>query len=139
MLFPAVEDETILTGAVEESGDTVLVVEDDPDVLWATSQIFSMLGYEVYEASSGEAALEILRSGKKVSLVFTDVLMPGGINGIQLGRTLRDLNPHIQIVLASGYPLPALRKEHGDLEEFQFLNKPYDLVDIERVINSKSS
>ncbi|KQT42694.1 PAS domain-containing sensor histidine kinase [Methylophilus sp. Leaf459] len=139
MLFPAVEDETILTGAVEESGDTVLVVEDDPDVLWATSQIFSMLGYEVYEASSGEAALEILRSGKKVSLVFTDVLMPGGINGIQLGRTLRDLNPHIQIVLASGYPLPALKKEHGDLDEFQFLNKPYDLVDIERVISSTTS
>lgn len=139
MLFPALDDETILAGAVEESSDTVLVVEDDPDVLWATSQIFSMLGYEVYEASSGEAALEILRRGTKVSLVFTDILMPGGINGIQLGRILRDSNPNIQIILASGYPLPALRKEHGNLEEFQFLNKPYDLVDIERVINQKNA
>ena len=138
MLFPALDDESILAGAVEESSDIVLVVEDDPDVLWATSQIFSMLGYEVYEASSGEAALEILRRGTKVSLVFTDVLMPGGMNGIQLGRNLRDLNPNIQIVLASGYPLPALTKEHGELEEFQFLNKPFDVVDIERVINKKN-
>lgn len=109
MLFPALEDEAILTGAVEEISDSVLVVEDDPDVLWATSQIYSVLGYEVYEASSGEEALEILRRGTKVSLVFTDVLMPSGINGIQLGRILRDSNPNIQIILASGYPLPELR------------------------------
>jgi PAS domain S-box-containing protein len=139
MLFPALDDEAILVGAVEENSNTVLVVEDDPDVLWATSQIFSMLGYEVYEASSGEAALEILRRGTKVSLVFTDILMPGGINGIQLGRILRDSNPNIQIILASGYPLPALRKEHGNLDEFHFLNKPYDVVDIERVINNMNT
>jgi PAS domain S-box-containing protein len=134
MLFPALDDEAFLSDSVDESADTVLVVEDEPDVLWSTSQIFSMLGYKVYEASSGEAALEILRNGKKVSLVFTDILMPGGINGIELARILRDSNPNIQIVLASGYPLPALKKEHIDLDEFQFLHKPYDLSDIEKIL-----
>jgi PAS domain S-box-containing protein len=137
LLFPALDDEVILANAVDESAETVLVVEDEPDVLWSTSQLFSMLGYEVYEASSGEAALEILRNGKKVGLVFTDILMPGGINGIELARTLKESNPNIQIVLASGYPLPALRKEHGNLDEFLFLNKPYDLSDIEKIINDR--
>ena len=136
ILFPAQDDETILANAVDETGQTVLVVEDDQDVLWATSQLFSLIGYEVHEASSGEAALEILRQGTKVSLVFTDILMPGGINGIELARILKDSNPNIQIILASGYPLPALKKEHGDLDEFKFLHKPYDLDDIQKAIDT---
>ena len=137
MLFPALDDETILAAAVDESSDAVLVVEDEPDLLWATSQIFNTLGYEVYEASSGEEALEILRKGSKISLMFTDILMPGGMNGIALARKLRESNPNIQIILASGYPLPALKKEHGDLDEFQFLNKPYSVADIAKAIRSK--
>lgn len=137
MLFPALDDETILADAVDESSDAVLVVEDEPDLLWATSQIFKTLGYEVYEASSGEQALEILRKGSKISLMFTDILMPGGMNGIALARKLRESNRNIQIILASGYPLPALKEEHGDLDEFQFLNKPYSVADIAKAIRSK--
>lgn len=138
MLFPALEDETLLTEVVDETRDAVLVVEDEPDLLWATSQIFTTLGYEVYEASSGEEALELLRKGTKISLMFTDILMPGGINGIALARKLRESNPAIQIILASGYPLPALKEEHGNLDEFQFLNKPYGLSDIAKAIRSKN-
>ncbi len=138
LIFPALDDEDFLADSVDASAETVLIVEDEPDVLWSTSQLFSMLGYKVYEASSGEAALEILRTGKKVSLVFTDILMPGGINGIQLARVLRDTNPKIQIVLASGYPLPALKKEHGDIEEFQFLHKPFDIDDIEKIVTDRA-
>jgi CheY-like chemotaxis protein/anti-sigma regulatory factor (Ser/Thr protein kinase) len=138
MLFPALKDETILAEALDESSETVLVVDDEPDVLWATSQLFDMLGYKVHEATSAEQALEILRSGTKISLVFTDILLPGGMNGIELARKLRELNPAIQIILASGYPLPALKKEHGDLDDFQFIHKPYDLDLIEKVIRAKN-
>jgi PAS domain S-box-containing protein len=137
MFFPALNDETILAEAIDETCDAVLVVEDEPDLLLATSEIFKLFGYQVYEASSGEEALELLRKGTKISLMFTDILMPG-INGIELARKLRESNPSIQIILASGYPLPALTKEHGDLDEFQFLNKPYDLSDIAKAIRSKN-
>lgn len=136
MFFPALNDETIIADAIDETCDAVLVVEDEPDLLAATSEIFKLFGFEVYEASSGEEALELLRKGTKISLMFTDILMPG-INGIELARKLRESNPSIQIILASGYPLPALKKEHGDLDEFQFLNKPYDLSDIAKAIRSK--
>jgi PAS domain S-box-containing protein len=136
MLFPALDDEIILAEVVDEASQSVMVVDDDPDLLWTTSQIFNALGYKVYEASSGEEALELLRKGTKISLMFTDVLMPGGINGIELARKLRESNPDIQIILASGYPLPALKKEHGNLDEFQFLNKPYALEDIQNTIDS---
>jgi PAS domain S-box-containing protein len=138
MLFPALNDKAILAEAVDETCDAVLVVEDEPDLLSATSEIFKLFGYEVHEASSGEEALELLRQGTKISLMFTDILMPG-INGIELARKLRESNPGIQIILASGYPLPALKKEHGDLDEFQFLNKPYDLSDIAKALRAKDT
>ena len=136
MLFPALNDEVALADAVDESCDAVLVVDDEKDVLWAASQIFNMLGFEVFEASSGEEALEILRSGTKVSLVFTDVSM-NGMNGLELARKLRESNPSLNIILTSGHALPALRKEHGSIDEFPFLNKPYTVADIARAMRTK--
>ncbi len=136
MLFPALNDEVALADAVDESCDAVLVVDDEKDVLWAASQIFNMLGFEVFEASSGEEALEILRSGTKVSLVFTDVSM-SGMNGLELARKLRESNPTLQIILTSGHALPALKKEHGSIDEFPFLNKPYTVADIARAMRTR--
>jgi DNA-binding LytR/AlgR family response regulator len=62
--------------------------------------------------------------------------MPGGMNGIQLAREVRQMNPEMKIILASGYPLPALKEEHGNMDEFDFLNKPYRLADIARCLRS---
>ena len=108
---------------------TILIVDDDPDVLSSTSDLFQILGFRVLEACSGEVALEIISKNSDISFLLSDVLMPG-LNGIQLARKVREIHPSLRIVLASGYPLPALRSELGSLDEFAFINKPYSIADI---------
>ena len=114
--------------------DTVLVVEDEPDLLDATAALFRSLGYEVLTASNGSEAMDALRRRDDIRVLFTDIVMPSGIDGIKLARSTRELRPEIRIVLASGYPLPALRAEHGNLDEFAFIHKPYRLADLVRAL-----
>ncbi|WOD14357.1 hybrid sensor histidine kinase/response regulator [Paraburkholderia kirstenboschensis] len=116
--------------------DTVLVVEDEPDLLDATAALFRSLGYEVLTASNGSEAMDALSRRDDIHVLFTDVVMPRGIDGIQLARSTRDLRPDVRIVLASGYPLPALRAQHGQLDEFAFLHKPYRLADLVRTLGT---
>ncbi|MBT2794976.1 ATP-binding protein, partial [Paraburkholderia strydomiana] len=124
-------DADTLTGPVL---DTVLVVEDEPDLLEATAALFRSLGYEVLTASNGSEAMDALGRRDDIHVLFTDIVMPRGIDGIQLARSTRDLRPDVRIVLASGYPLPALRAEHGHLDDFAFLHKPYRLADLVRTL-----
>ncbi|MFM0197540.1 PAS domain S-box protein [Paraburkholderia strydomiana] len=124
-------DADTLTGPVL---DTVLVVEDEPDLLEATAALFRSLGYEVLTASNGSEAMDALGRRDDIHVLFTDVVMPRGIDGIQLARSTRELRPDVRIVLASGYPLPALRAEHGHLDDFAFLHKPYRLADLVRTL-----
>jgi signal transduction histidine kinase len=114
--------------------DTVLVVEDEADLLDATAELFRSLGYEVLTASNGSEAIEALRRRNDIRVLFTDVVMPKGIDGIQLARSTREHHPDIKIVLASGYPLPALKAEHGNLSDFTFIHKPYRLADLIRTL-----
>jgi PAS domain S-box-containing protein len=114
--------------------DIVLVVEDEPDLLDATAQLFGSLGYEVLTASNGSQAMDVLSRRADIRVLFTDVVMPGGIDGIQLARSTRALHSDIRIVLASGYPLPALKAQHGNLGDFTFIHKPYRLADVVRAL-----
>ncbi|WP_304502700.1 hybrid sensor histidine kinase/response regulator [Caballeronia sp. EK] len=114
--------------------DAVLVVEDEPDLLEATAALFRSLGYEVLTASNGSEAMDALSRRDDIHILFTDVVMPRGIDGIQLARSTRDLRPDVRIVLASGYPLPALRAQHGQLDDFAFIHKPYRLADLLRTL-----
>ncbi len=114
--------------------DTVLVVEDEPDLLDATAALFRSLGYEVLTASNGAEAMNALGRRDDIRVLFTDVVMPKGIDGIQLARSTRDRHPEIRIVLASGYPLPALKAQHGNLDDFAFIHKPYRLADLVRTL-----
>jgi CheY-like chemotaxis protein len=112
----------------------VLLVEDEPDLLEATAELLRSLGYEVLTASNGSEAMDVLSRRGSIGVLFTDVVMPDGIDGIQLARSTRSLHPDIRIVLASGYPLPALKAQHGNLSDFAFIHKPYRLADLVRAL-----
>ena len=116
--------------------DTVLVVEDEPDLLDATAELFRTLGYDVLTAGNGSEALDALRHRPDIQILFTDVVMPNGIDGIQLARSTRKFRPEVRIVLASGYALPILTEQHGSLEDFTFINKPYRLADLVRTLRT---
>lgn len=131
MYLPAV-DETPRAGAIEPERDldTVLVVDDEPDVLDVAAELVRSIGYRVLTASSGEEALDILRRNGQVNILFTDVMLLSGINGIELARSAIKLSPQLSVLLTSGYPLPTLRAEHRNIGEFSFMNKPYRLAEL---------
>src|SRR6202007_55643 len=94
------------TGPGDAAG-TVLVVEDDVEVLQVAVETLHALGYEVLTATDGPSALRKLRHGRAIDLLFADVVMPKGMSGIELARQARAINPDLRILLASGYPLSA--------------------------------
>jgi len=107
------------------SGTKVLVVDDNKGVLEEAVEQLTSLGYEVISASSGAEALEVLERDPDVSLLFTDVVMPGSIGGRALAEKAMQMRPGLKVLFASGYFEGALVGK-GDLDiDVQFLTKPY--------------
>src|SRR6267142_108880 len=116
--------------AVDGSGSgTVLLVEDNPDVASVSISLLEQLGYTVRRVADAEAALlEIDRDG--VDLVFSDIVMPGKMDGLGLARHLKAVRPGLPILLASGYSDAAL-SVRGD---FPILRKPYEIHELSQAI-----
>jgi len=128
LYFPALEGHADAQSQQEEI-EKVLIVDDQPDILDIAVELFRTLGYEVLSANNGEDAIKILQRTPSIDVLFSDVFMPG-ISGIELALEARTLQPEIKIVLASGYPDPALRAGHANLNEFDFVAKPYRIAEI---------
>jgi signal transduction histidine kinase len=142
--LPVVAGRVVAQAAAEPAGDeasvhapqlraTILVVDDDPLIASSTSYLLQDLGQEVIEANSGEAALEILRSGREVDVLLTDFSMPR-MTGVQLATAARALRPALPIILATGYAeLP-----EGAEADLPRLRKPYQqsqlLMEITRAV-----
>jgi PAS domain S-box-containing protein len=130
--LPAVVSDTL--DATASHTERVLIVEDEPDLMDVAASLFTSMGYEVMTAASGREAIDVLEH-KDVDILFTDVVMPNGMDGLELAAYTREHYPDTKIMLASGYPLPALKQRHGkDFSEFAFVNKPYRLSDLARTL-----
>lgn len=103
---------------------TILVVEDDAEVREMIVGILSDLGYATLVATTGPEALAVLERENSVDLLFTDVVMPGGISGSELARRASRLRPDLRILLSSGYTREEPRSRSAQLE-FPFIAKPY--------------
>ena len=101
----------------------ILVVEDNEDVRELAENMLGAAGYAVVSAPSGEQALKLLEEGDEIDLVFTDVLMPGGMNGLQLADQVRKRLPDTPILITTGYmeELP----EASQAQRLNILSKPY--------------
>ncbi|MBY5551746.1 PAS domain S-box protein [Rhizobium leguminosarum] len=104
--------------------ETVLVVEDDARVRRVAIARIASMGYTVREAENGHRALEILREDADIALLFTDIVMPGGITGDELAREVRVLRPDIAVLFTSGYSAPGLAGK-GIVPGAQWLRKPH--------------
>ena len=113
--------------ATESAKARILVVEDNEDVRELAETMLESAGYAVVSAPSGEQALDLLDGGGAVDLVFTDVMMPGGMNGLQLADQVRVRRPGTPILVTTGYmdELPATRGQRLDI-----LSKPYRQEDL---------
>jgi two-component system NtrC family sensor kinase len=116
--------------------DSVLLVEDNKEVAEATAAMLESLGCTVRHASAAEPALELLASGEKFDLVFSDIVMPGGLDGVQLARALRTRYPAQAVLLTTGYS-NAAQKAAGD--RFPILLKPYQIEALQQAIGEAVS
>ena len=101
--------------------ETVLVVEDDVNVREVVVAMLEDLGYRVLVAGNGREGLERLGREAEVDLLFSDIVMPGGLDGVELARRARETRPGLAVLLTSGFPRSAAVEEVG----FPVLRKPY--------------
>lgn len=106
-------------------GERILVVEDDAELRAFVRRVLSRMLYTVVEAANGEVALEILKKDDRFDLLFTDVVMPSGVNGVELARTAQDMYPGFRVLFTSGYARDALPKERHVPSDVPMLPKPY--------------
>ena len=116
----------------EGRGQVVLLVEDDAMVrAYARAQLKS-LGYQVIEAADGQAALEVVNSTQALDLLFTDVVMPGGLSGPQLAQAVRTIRPALPVLYTSGYTDNALVHQGRLDPDVLLLSKPYRRAELAR-------
>ena len=124
--LPSCAEEQITTVAKTKTQQsqrpTVLVVDDSADVAEVTSSLFEHLGYDTIYRDSAEAALKLLEAGTKIDLVFSDIVMPGTIDGVGLAREIRSRYPNLAVILTTGYS-DAAKAAPSNL---RILRKPFD-------------
>jgi len=119
-------------GRVESGRPVVLVVEDDHLLRLDAADMVAAAGFDVVEAANADEAVAILESRNDITVVFTDVQMPGSMDGLKLARAVRGRWPPIKIVTTSGQRIT----EETDLPEGgRFLPKPYSPVQLHGVLH----
>ena len=119
-------------GVVAGRGETVLVVEDDSFVRTFALGTLEGLGYRVIAAADGREALARLAAEPNIAVLFTDIVMPGGMNGWELARRAMDLKPGLKVLVTSGYALETLASRGLIAPEMTFLTKPYRKPELSR-------
>ncbi|HIV72252.1 MAG TPA: PAS domain S-box protein [Candidatus Aquabacterium excrementipullorum] len=135
LYFPASELDSA-SDTEQADIETVLIVDDQVEVLEMTAELFRSLGFDVLSATSGQHALNILQRSPHVSLLFSDVVM-NDMNGIELAKRASAAYPALRVILSSGYAGHGTAvPTHGKLEGFHFLAKPYRVNEVVRKLRA---
>ena len=118
---------------MSRASQIILLVEDEPLVQWVAREILEESGHEVIPARTADEALQILQSRKDVGLLFTDVDMPGSLNGMELAELVHRTWPAVRLVVTSGK-----RVDRPVPDDGAFLPRPYTAQDLDRAINKAS-
>lgn len=130
-----VSTETGMDVPLSENCETILVVEDDPDVREVTLQRVEGLGYVALEAENAEAAMQLLKTEPEIALVFSDVILGRGMSGYELGLWARENMPAVRFLLTTGYASDAAGGNRIN-DEFEVLHKPYSRLALARALKA---
>ncbi len=122
--------------APEGRGETVLVVEDEPEVLDLTATLLEGLGYDVVKAPDGSAALAALDGPSRVDLLLSDVVLPGGLAGPDLAGQIKERRPGIKVLFMSAYPDQAVRGNDIASHGAELLAKPFRKKDLAQKVRA---
>jgi len=117
----------------EGGAERVLMVEDQAEVGELGKAVLEDLGYEVVLAENARAALDVLKGDPHFQLLFTDILMPGGMNGVALAQAVRRDYPHTQVLLTTGFADEAI--DEGS-KSFELIRKPYRRTELNEKIRA---
>ncbi len=105
--------------------ETILIVDDEADLLNLADKFLQSLGYDTYTTTDANKAIEILSSNKNIQMLFSDVVMPGSLNGYELAEKATKINPNIKILLTSGFTLQNISQSNLKHFSNNLLSKPY--------------
>ncbi|WBL76861.1 response regulator [Bradyrhizobium xenonodulans] len=121
----------------KSSHGRILLVEDDDEVAALVGEMLGQLGYDVTRAASAAAALGALADGRTVDLVFSDIMMPGGMNGVELAQEIKKRRTDIPVLLTSGYAEAAVHE--AEAADIQILAKPYHIDELAAALSAARS
>jgi len=117
--------------------ETILLVEDDAAVRRIVSQTLGQLGYRIFEAPTGRAALDLWKQRQsEIQLLITDVVMPDGMNGIELSQQLLRDAPHLKVLHTSGYSPEIAARDLALQDGVNFLAKPFEVHNLARTVRA---
>lgn len=114
--------------------ETILIVDDRADVADLVEAMLSDVEYTIIKTYSAEDALKVLEGNDKIDLLFSDIVMPGSINGVDLARKAVELRPKLKVLLATGFADSTIQTVGNDGVAFDVIRKPYKRVDLVRRI-----
>jgi len=126
--------DSMLKPSTHGSAGAVLLVEDDDDVAAMAGRMLGTIGYRVHRVASASAALVALAQEGRFDLVFSDIMMPGELDGVELGREVRERGETLPVLLTSGYADAAAAR--AESEGFGVLRKPYTLTELASALKS---
>jgi DNA-binding NtrC family response regulator len=136
-VFNEIADETRMVQITDFlPGKTrLLIVEDDSDLRLTLCEHMENRRFRLTSAKSGAEALQLFDSGKQFDIIFTDLMMPPGPNGLEVLKAARAINPHCYVVVMTGFASLETAIESVRLGAFDYLAKPFQLVEIEIIAN----
>ena len=113
---------------------TILVVDDEAELLEVASSSLEEIGYKLLTAKDGASALLLIEQHKDIDMLLTDIIMPGGMNGIELAEKVTSKRPEIKVIFCSGFPSDAFSEKILPLAERPLLRKPYQRSELLSVV-----
>ncbi|WOS42964.1 MULTISPECIES: hybrid sensor histidine kinase/response regulator [Xanthomonas] len=117
-----------------QGDETILIVEDRPDIAELARLFLEDQGYATHVVYNAREALELLDTGVHVDLLYSDLIMPGGLNGVMLAREARRRRPKIKVLLTTGYAESSIERTDAGGNEFEVLAKPYNRQELTRKV-----
>jgi len=143
LYFPATDEELTPeeseepdVASIRGQGESILVVDDEPTQLEIAGKILTQLGYQVFQAASGEEALEFLKE-RAVDLVLLDMIMEPGMNGRQAYEAILAIYPAQKAIIVTGFSASAEVRKAQLLGPCGFLKKPYTIEELGRAVREQ--
>jgi len=133
--LPAQPTEKYTARSFRRHGGKILLVDDEIELLDVSSAYLNKLGYITLLAQDGPHALQLVNEHPGIDLMVTDIVMPGGLNGVELSNLVAQSQPQIRTIYTSGFPEDALAEKNFKIGEHVLLNKPYRLAELAEAVD----